>query len=236
MPAKPLPVSKLRRVCPPRTLKFKTTDDLPLVDEIIGQPRALRAIDFGLDVRGPGFNIFVLGHGGSGRMTTAERALTEHAAEQSTPGDWVYVHNFKDPLRPRAMRLPAGRASPFKQDLLGLVNFLKTDLRRTFEGEAYQHAATQLVRELDTQRAALLHEFDQRARPQGFALAQSEQQGLFVTPIGPQGEPATAEDLAALSDEQRAALDQAQPEIEDEFSGVMRRAHELEVETRTKMQ
>src|SRR5512139_3375148 len=117
MPAKPLPISKLRRVCPPAALKFKTTHDLPLVDEIIGQPRALRAIGFGLAVRGPGFNIFVLGYGGSGRMTAAERALAEHAAEQPTPGEWVYVHNFKDPLRPRAMRLPAGRARPFKQDM-----------------------------------------------------------------------------------------------------------------------
>jgi predicted ATP-dependent protease len=236
MPTKPLPISKLRRVCQPQALKFKTTDDLPSVDDIIGQPRALRAIDFGLDVHGPGFNIFVLGLGGSGRMTTAERALAEHAAAQPTPGDWVYVHNFKEPLRPRAMRLPAGHARPFKQDLLGLVNFLKSDLRRTFEGETYQRAATQLVRELDNQRAALLQEFDQRVRPQGFALARSEQQGLFITPIGPQGEPATAEELAALSDEQRAALEQAQPGVEDDFNAVMRRAHELELEVRAKMQ
>src|SRR5512146_534298 len=188
MPTKPLPIAKLRRVSNPAALKFKTTDALPLVDDIIGQPRALRAIDFGLDVRGPGFNIFVLGYGGTGRMTTAERALTEHAAAQPTPGDWVYVHNFKDPLRPRAMRLPAGRARQFKQEMSGLVNFLKTDLRRIFEGEAYQRTATQLVRELDTQRTTILQEFAQRVRPQGFALARSEQQGLFLAPIGPHGE------------------------------------------------
>jgi lon-related putative ATP-dependent protease len=236
MPTKPLPISKLRRVCQPAALKFKTTANLPLVDDIIGQPRALRAIDFGLDVRGPGFNIFVLGYGGTGRMTTAERALAEHAAAQPTPGDWVYVHNFKDPLRPRAMRLPAGRARPFKQDMIGLVNFLKTDLRRTFEGEAYQRAATQLVRELDNQRAAILQEFDQRARPLGFGLVRSEQRGLFVAPIGPQGEPATAEELAALSEEQQTALAQAQPGVEDDFNAVMRRAHELELEARAKMQ
>ena len=236
MPTKPLPISKLRRVCKPAALRFKTTNDLPLVDDIIGQPRALRAIDFGLDVRGPGFNVFVLGYGGSGRMTTAERALVEHAAEQPTPGDWVYVHNFKDPLRPRAMRLPAGRARPLKQDMIGLVNFLKSDLRRTFEAEGYQRAATQLVRALDNQRAALLQEFDQRARPQGFTLARSEQQGLFVAPIGPQGEPATTEELAALSDEQRAALEQTQPAVEDDFNAVMRRAHDLELEARAKLQ
>jgi lon-related putative ATP-dependent protease len=236
MPTKPLPVSKLRRVCSPTALKFKTTDDLPLVDDIIGQPRALRAIDFGLDVRGPGFNIFVLGYGGTGRMTTAERVVAEHAAAQPTPGDWVYVYNFKDSLRPRAMRLPAGRARPFKQDLFGLVNFLKVDLRRAFEGDAYQRAATQLVRDLENQRAAILQEFDQRARTQGFGVARSEQQGLFITPIGPGGDPATAEELTALSDEQRAALDQAQPLVEDDFNAVLRRIHEVELVTRANLQ
>jgi lon-related putative ATP-dependent protease len=236
MPTKPLPISKLRRVCRPAALKFKTTDELPMVDNIIGQPRAQRAIGFGLDVRGPGFNIFVLGYGGTGRMTTSERALAEHAAAQPTPGDWVYVYNFRDPLRPRAMRLPAGRARPFKQDMNGLVNFLKTDLRRAFEGETYQRAATQLMRELDAQRAAILQEFDRRARMQGFGVARSEQQGLFITPIGPGGDPATDEELAALSAEQQAALNQAQPLVEDDFNAVLRRVHELELTTRAQLQ
>lgn len=236
MPTKPLPASKLRHTCRPAALKFKTTGDLPLVDDIIGQPRALRAIDFGLDVRGPGFNIFVLGYGGTGRMTTAERVVAEHAATQPTPGDWVYVHNFKDPLRPRAMRLPAGRARTFKQDMIGLVNFLKIDLRRVFDGEAYQRAAAQLMRDLDNQRATILQEFDQRARAQGFAVARSEQQGLFLTPIGPGGEPATADELAALSDEQRSALEAAQPSVEDEFNAALRQGHELELEARAKLQ
>jgi predicted ATP-dependent protease len=236
MPTKPLPISKLRRVCAPSGLNFKTTADLPLIDDIIGQPRALRAIDFGLDVRGPGFNIFVLGYGGTGRMTTAERVVVEHAARQPTPGDWVYVHNFKDALRPRAMRLPAGRAHPFKQDMIGLVTFLKVDLRRAFEGDTYQRAAAQVMRELDNQRAALLQEFDQRARPQGFALAQSEQQGVFIAPIGSGGEPATVEELTAMSAEQRSVLEQAQPAVEDDFNAMLRRVHELELDARAKIQ
>ena len=85
MPIKPLSVSKLRRVCNPRTLKFATTARLPVIDEIIGQPRAVRAIDFGIDVRGPGFNIFVMGPGGTGRMTTVERFLSTHATTETTP-------------------------------------------------------------------------------------------------------------------------------------------------------
>lgn len=236
MPIKPLPISQLRRVCPPRSLKFKTTDSLPVLDDIIGQPRAVRAIDFGLEVRGPGFNIFLMGPGGTGRMTVAERFLTERAAAQPTPNDWVYVHNFQAPLRPRAMALPAGRARGLQKDMQALVAFLKTDIPRVFAGETYQRAAAQLVRELEEARSARLQQFDQAARARGFTLVQAEQGGWFVAPIGPKGEPATAaEELAALSEEQRAAMAQAQPEVEDDFNAALRQVHEFELKTREQL-
>jgi predicted ATP-dependent protease len=234
MPVKPLPISKLRRVCNPHSLKFKTTDDLPLVDDIIGQPRAVRAIDFGLDVRGPGFNVFLMGPGGTGRMTTAERSLKEHAAQQPTPKDWVYVYNFKAPLRPRAMALPAGRARGFQQDLSTLVVFLTTDLPRAFEGETYQRAATRLTRALDDQRVVELEQFDQQARARGFVLSRSDQ-GFFVAPIGAQNQAATPEEMAAWTEEQRAALEQVQPEIEDAFNAVLRRIHTVEQAAREEL-
>ena len=234
MPVKPLPVSRLRRTCAPRSLKFKTTDELPVVDDIIGQPRAVRAIDFGLDVRGPGFNVFLMGPGGTGRMTAAERFLTEHAAQQPTPSDWVYVHNFKAPLRPRAMALPAGRARGFQQDLNTFITFLTADLPRAFEDEAHQRAATRLTRALDDRRVADLEQFDQQARARGFVLARSDQ-GFFVAPLGSKDQPATEEEIAGWTDEQRAALEQAQPEIEDTFNAVLRRIHTIEEDARKQL-
>ena len=221
MTIKPLPVSKLRRVCQPRTLKFKTTAQLPIIDEIIGQPRAVRAIDFGIDVRGPGFNIFVMGPGGTGRMTTVERFLSAHAIHEPTPPDWVYVHNFKEPLRPRAMNLPPGRARQFRLDMQALVAVLKTDLPPAFEADDYQRAASQITRELDEARAAAFQPVETQAREHGFTLARSEQ-GLYLAPLNSTGEPATPEQIAALSTEQRAALEQAQPALDDRFNAMLR--------------
>ena len=232
---KPLPVFKLRRVCSPRTLKFKTTAELPVVEDIIGQPRAVRAFDFGLEVRGPGFNIFVMGPVGSGRATIAEHFLRKHALQQPTPSDWVYVHNFKDSLRPRALTLPAGRARQFKQDLGALLNYLKADLPRLFESEPYQRAASRLTRELDEARTTALEEFDTQARQRGFALARSDQ-GLFVLPLGADGQPAsTPEALAALPEERRAELDKLQPDVEDELNTVLRAVRGLELQTRDQL-
>ena len=221
LPIKSLPVSKLRRACNPRALKFKTTAQLPVIDEIIGQPRAVRAIDFGIDVRGPGFNIFVMGPGGTGRMTTVERFLSAHATTEATPPDWVYVHNFKEPLRPRAMSLPPHRARQFRQDMLALIAFLKSDLPPAFEADDYQRAASQITRELDEARATAFGQMDTQARERGFTLARSDQ-GLFLTPKNSANEPATPEQIAAFSDEQRAVLEQAQPDLEDRFNAMMR--------------
>ena len=234
MPIKSLPAAKLRRVCQPRALKFKTTAQLPVIDEIIGQPRAVRAIDFGIDVRGPGFNIFVMGPGGTGRMTTVERFLSAHAVTATTPPDWVYVHNFKEPLRPRAMSLPPRHARQFRQDMLSLIAFLKSDLPPAFEADEYQRAASQITRELDEARAAAFGQMDTQARERGFMLARSDQ-GLFLASMNSSGEPATPEQIAALSDQQRSALEQAQPELEDRFNAMMRAVRAEEQRARERL-
>ena len=220
---KPLPVQKLRHVCDPARLKFNTTDELPLVDEIIGQPRAIRAIDFGVGIRASGFNIFVLGPGGTGRMTTVERFLTAHAATEPTPPDWVYVHNFKAPLRPRAMSLPPGRARQFKLDMAALVSFLKSTLPPSFETDEYQRAASRITRALDEERAKVFEQLNTQAKAQGFILARSDQ-GIFLTPMNSSGEPATPDQIATMPVEKRAELEKAQPGLEDALNAMLRTA------------
>ena len=221
MPIKTLATQKLRRVCEPRKLKFKTTAELPIVDDIIGQPRAVRAIDFGIDVRGPGYNIFVMGPGGTGRMTTVERFISEHAVTEPTPPDWVYVHNFKDPLRPRAMSLPPGYAVQLKQDVIKLVASIKAALPPAFDADDYQRAASKITRELDEARAAHFQQLDAQAREHGFSLARSDQ-GLFLAVLNSNNEPATPEQIAVLTSEKRAELEKAQPDLEDAFNSTLR--------------
>ena len=235
MPRLPLTASKLRRVCPPRTLNFKTTASLPLAAGIIGQPRAVRAFDFGLDVRGPGFNLFVMGPVGSGRTTITTHFLQKYAAQRPTPGDWVYVRNFKEPLRPRAMLLPAGHARQFKQDMSAVRDFLKTDLPRLFESETYQRAASRLTRELDEAHTLALAEFDGQARQRGFALAHSEQ-GLLVLPLGENGEPiGSPEALKALPEKRRAEMDEQQADVEDQLNMALRAIRGLEQQTHDRL-
>ncbi len=99
----------LRRVCDPTSLAFDVTDDLPFEPGIIGQERAVEAVRFGLDIRSPGFNIFVMGPTGSGRRSIIRRLVEEKAALEPIPGDWLYVARFAAPGRPRALSLLPGQ-------------------------------------------------------------------------------------------------------------------------------
>src|SRR5512136_18854 len=122
-----LTLSQLRRVCDPASFAFQSTAELPVVPDIIGQPRATHAIEFGIDIASPGFNIFVLGPGGTGRTTTIQRFLEQKAATQPVPSDWVYVNNFDEPYKPRAIFLPPGKGSELRADMQALVAHLQTD-------------------------------------------------------------------------------------------------------------
>ncbi len=95
---------ELHRSCDPSTLGFETTAELNGLGGMVGQGDALAALDFGVSVAAPGYNVFVLGPPGSGRMTMVRRALAARARELPTPDDWCYVANFADARRPRALR------------------------------------------------------------------------------------------------------------------------------------
>ena len=229
MAVKKLTAKQARRACPPSRFTFGTTAELPAAIEIFGQPRATRAIDFGIDVGGPGFNIFVLGPGGSGRATTIERFLADKAIREKVPDDWVYVHNFADPYKPRAMRLPPGRANPFRQDMQSLVGHLEIDVPRAFESEEYQQARARIARELDDKQQAAYHELESAAARRSYAVVRTPG-GLLIAPLV-DGKPAPIESLAGLPPDQRQQLEQAGMDLQEILADSVRRVRGYEKET-----
>jgi predicted ATPase with chaperone activity len=57
----------LRRRCNPDDFTFDTTGTLPELDHILGQPRALAALESATHMTAHGFNLFALGLPGSGK-------------------------------------------------------------------------------------------------------------------------------------------------------------------------
>ena len=143
-----LPVIALRLVCDPDSLGFQTTDDLPDLEDVIGQPRALNALQLGSEVTGSGYNTFVLGQPGSGRTTLSKEYLERKASSMPVPDDWCYVNNFSNERKPKLIRLPAGKGAIIRQAISELITRFTSDIPRTFESDEFLRERDRLVGDL----------------------------------------------------------------------------------------
>ena len=161
-------------------LSFATTAELPDLEEAIGQPRALAALEFGVRMRSHGYNLFVLGRAGSQRRLTAEAYLKVDAAKRGVPTDWCYVANFAEERKPFALELPAGRGVQLRRDMARLVEELGIAIPAAFESDHYRNSFAEISQDIEERHRAALEGLTEEARrhslslvptPHGFALA-----------------------------------------------------------------
>ena len=133
-----LDAALLYTACDPKQFTFKTTADLPKLDNIIDQERALDAIQFGIGIQQQGYNLFVLGPSRSGKRTIVTRFVEKKAEAEEVPPDWCYVDNFNDPHKPYALSLPPGFGIRIQQDMFQLVDELRSVVPEALEGEEYR--------------------------------------------------------------------------------------------------
>ena len=176
-----VPVEKLRWRCPPDSLPFETTKEVPACMEIIGQERALKAIRLGLEMDSLGYNIFIVGLVGTGRNTTIKCLLEEIDKAGKIPDDLCYMNNFKDPDQPRCICLPAGQGKAFKKDMDDLIESFKKNIPLVFESEEYQKQRRELVEKHRDREKGMVKDFESRAKKEGFTVVQV-QVGPFTRP------------------------------------------------------
>ncbi|MBN1614438.1 MAG: AAA family ATPase [Deltaproteobacteria bacterium] len=176
-----VPVEKLRWSCTPESLPFESTEDIQPCVEIIGQERALKAIQLGLEMDSLGYNIFVVGLVGTGRNTTIKCLLENIDKAGQLPDDICYVNNFKDPDQPHCLCLPAGKGKVFKKDMEDLIESLVKNIPLIFEGEDYQKQRRELVEKHRERAKGVIKEFEARAKKEGFTVVQV-QVGAFTRP------------------------------------------------------
>ncbi|HEY8475272.1 MAG TPA: ATP-binding protein, partial [Chloroflexota bacterium] len=229
-----LSAEQARRACDPEAFAFTTTADLPGADGIIGQPRAVAALRFGLGMPDQGYHVYLAGVPGTGR-TTAVRAFLEEAADgKPPPSDWCYVHNFQDPARPRILALPAGRGRELATDMRQLVEAAKRELPRAFEREEYTTRREEVVTAFQRQREERLERLAQRAREEGFAL-QLTPTGLVLIPLMA-GQPMSDQDFAALTPEFRALLQRKRETLEEQVKATLKELRQMEREVRQRLE
>jgi len=190
-----VPVKQLRKSTAPSSLGFSTTEEVECLGQLIGQERAVKAVDFGLEVGAKGYNIFVVGDHGSGRTTYSLEKLKERAAKEQAPDDYVYVYNFDDPEEPMALSMPAGQAKELAAHLDDLVDDLKVALSKAFENSQYEDAKAQLVKEFQEKVNGFMEEMRTWAFSKGFAIKRTPQ-GFVNIPLVPGAEEEAPDETA----------------------------------------
>ncbi len=223
---KELSPEQLRWVCDPATLDFSTTQEVEPLEGLTGQERAVLALEFGLGMRRKGFNIYVAGQPGTGKMTAVETFLAELAKGRRTPPDYVYVNNFEDPYRPQAFPLPPGRGRLLREDMVALVTRVKDELPRAFDSEQYGTHRDAIQGELQQRREEYLSQINQDAANKGFAIMPSPA-GMTIAPLK-EGQPMTEQEFLQLDAENREYIHKKRESLETSLKVTLKKMQDLE--------
>lgn len=178
---KELPVDELRWRLDPEKIPFKTSDECDICEGIIGQERAIKAIQTGLDVKSLGYNIFITGLVGTGRTTTIKQLLEKLEKEEKTPDDMLYVNNFRNPDEPTLLTLSAGKGKLFKEAMGHLITMLKTNIPELLKSKYYSERRDSIIEGQQKKQKDILKSFEEEVAKEGFSVIQV-QMGLFVRP------------------------------------------------------
>jgi lon-related putative ATP-dependent protease len=225
----PLAIEKYRNAYDPEKLECDSTKELRPLEEIIGQDRALRALKFGLEIKEPGFNVYVAGAQGTGRMTAVQSFLDELKKEKPKASDWIYVHNFSNPYEPNAIELPSGMGDRFKKDMAAFLEEAKRALPKAFQSEDYAKRRDEVLRSLQKGGADLIARINKRAQEEGF-LIQTSPIGLLTIPVI-HGKPVPEEEFVNLPREVREEIDQRRDKLNTELRSVLRQVQDIETKS-----
>ncbi|MDZ7263191.1 MAG: AAA family ATPase [candidate division KSB1 bacterium] len=229
-----LPPEKLRYNCDPNQFVFRSTADLTPLDEVIGQERAVAAIDFGVDLKSYGYNIFAVGPAGAGRTSTITEAVQKRAQVMPVPDDWCYVFNFRNPDQPNALRLPAGQGRVLQKSMEQLIAQLKKDIPQVSNSEEYKKQQQAILQNSRDQQNRILAALDERLKQRGFTLRKVAT-GLVLVPMI-NGQMITPEQFDQLPQEEKDRLEKVGAALQEELNEEFETIHKLERETKAKLE
>lgn len=184
--------------CPIDNLQFDTTNDVDSLDSIIGQSRAIEAIKIGAGLPAKGYNIFVTGISGTGRLTTVKRMLEKVNVSSPETFDFCYVNNFTNHDCPILIKLKKSEGKLLSLDMEDTVSFLRRRLPKLFEDDSFQNSRRRIIEEFQRKEKDILGEFDERIKPHGFIRGQLEnEQGMLQPEVFPiiEGKPVNITDV-----------------------------------------
>ncbi len=226
----PLTPEQLYRRCEAADLPFSLCTELAEAPGLIGQERAIEAVEFAIRMRRKGYNVFATGASGTGRHAAIADLLRRQAANEPTPPDWCYVNNFADPQRPRRLSLSPGRGSDLALAMDRLVEELRSALPAAFERDEYRARREVIDQQFKSRSEQAFGALQQRAAQNAVALMRTPM-GLALAPMR-EGKVMAPETFEELPQSEREAIQHKMEELQNELEATMRQVPQWEREHR----
>jgi lon-related putative ATP-dependent protease len=227
-----VPVEELRAYVDPKTLPFENTASLePVKERVLGQERAIEAIQFGMGMKTDGYHIYIAGPPKTGLTHIARTYIEEQAKKEPKPPDWCYVYNFKEPDRPKGLKLSAGQGKGFKKDMQEFISTLQAKIQEVFDSDDYRAKEAEVHQAFEWRRREITDKMSHLAKEEGFIL-QISQVGMVIIPATKDGQPMSQEELAQVSDEEKKRLRDKSDELQNKMKDAVRNMREAEAEFR----
>jgi lon-related putative ATP-dependent protease len=215
--------------CPPGKVECKTSEELSPLEGIVGQDRALKALIFGVEMKGKGFNIFAAGPPVTGKRPATRSYLEKIAKTKPTPPDWCYVNNFQNPYEPKALKLPAGKAKTFQKDLKNLIDQVKRAVPAALQSEEFVARTNSITKKSVEERDKILNELNDEAKESSYAVRMN-QLGIGIVPIRA-GKPLSQEEFDALPPSVKKKFEQSRETVRNALDKAGKQVNELEAKT-----
>jgi ATP-dependent Lon protease len=233
----------LRISIDPDSLGFENTKECEYSKEVIGQERAVKAVQMGLEIKSPGYNIYAAGLTGTGKTSTIKRLLDQLDTGTKIPNDICYVNNFKNPDMPSVIMLPAGEGTQFQKDMDEMILHLEKKIPRIFDSEDFKKTSEQIVSSHIAKQKEMVKEFNEKIQKEHFQLVQYQVGPYARQDIVPvyEDKPTSIDQLEALAEQDKFSQENLEKiktklsELRIEFDGLMRETRQIEKEIRSEM-
>ena len=221
-------IEDLSIACHTDIFDFNTTDELSPLDSVIGQARAVEAIDFCLNMKTPGYNLFVTGDEGTGKSTILNNIITDFASKEDTPKDICLVNNFEDAFCPVPVYLPPGTAVSFKRLMARFIETLKTQIPQSFEEENFKKQNKKIQEKYNNNKNNIFKEIEAFSIPLSIGIAHTEQ-GYKPIPLHDE-QPMDQKMYDALPEAQQKALMDNIEKVQEKLNNRLKEISKLDNE------
>lgn len=223
--------AQLTASCDESKFTFESTAEVPALDTIVGQDRAIAALQLGVTIASPGYNVFVSGLAGTGRSATIQHILESMRPKYPLLRDFCFVHKFSDPDKPRLLILPQGKGIQFKNAMKNAVDFLRQRISQMIESEQFQSTRKKMLKDFQDVEKKMLEEFDAHIKPKNFVLGQVQLGNMIEPEVMPliEGKPVPIEAIDEMVGEGKMQVEEAKKlaesyaELKAEFLDIIQR-------------